>query len=252
MPLYLWMMHDARCSGPGLNQRRQDLSTSPRGLVAERAFGRPDTEYAGQSSQSALVNDNMMMPTHTAHCKEMAVAQAEQLRRNRALSTPTSTRGYLNVLATRSHISEEKKIDEDDMISYLHQALAALNDKYARVTYLGKHTAPSRENDTCLYARHRINGVSQCIGEIASLQTNTHTTLLHVNMHASDAALVQERGWGVPSPVGTFDRMATLCRSTKPSGMVLPMPRNPEELEQVIIPVLEAAVCCVAGVEQLA
>jgi len=204
------------------------------------------------SKQRILPHAHWEQRLDSDEAKELAAAQAEQLRRNRALSTTTSTRGYLNGLAARSHIIEEKKVDENDMISYLHQALAAINDRYARVTYLGKHTVPGRENDTCLYARQRINGVSQCIGEIASLQTNTHTTLLHVNVHASDAALVQERGWGVPSPVGTFDRMVTLCRATKPSAMVLPMPRNPEELQEVIIPVLEAAVCCVAGVEQLA
>jgi len=181
-----------------------------------------------------------------------AAAQVAQIRRNRALSSTTSTRGYLNTLTARSHTVDDKKIDEDDIISDLEHALAEISEKYAEVTYLGKHTARGRESDVCLYARHRINGVSKCVGEIASLPRSKHTTLLHVNVHSSDAALIQERGWGISGPVSTFDRLATLCCATKPSGMVLPMARNSEELRTVIVPVLEAAVCCVAGVEQLA
>ncbi|KAJ9656162.1 hypothetical protein H2198_005124 [Neophaeococcomyces mojaviensis] len=181
-----------------------------------------------------------------------AAAQVAQIRRKRALSTTTSTRGYLNTITARSNVVGEKKIDEEDIISDLHQALKDINEKYAEVTYLGKHTARGRETDTCLYACHRINGVSKCVGEIASLQRNKHTTLLHVNVHSSDATLIKENGWGISSPVTTFHQLTTLYCATKPSEIVLPMPRNSEELNTVIVPVLEAAVCCVAGVEQLA
>lgn len=180
------------------------------------------------------------------------VAQLSQIRRNRAQSHSSSARGYLNVLATRSHAVDEKKMDEEEMISEVEQALGELRQKYDEVTYLGKHTARGRENDSCLYARHRINGLSKCDGEIASLQRNKHTVLLRVNVHSSDATLIQEKEWGMQSPVSALSKLTTLCCATEPTAVVMPMPRTSEELQTVIVPILEAAICCVTGAEQLA
>lgn len=174
--------------------------------------------------------------------------EAEMLRKYQASSTVSSKRGFLSRLVMREAFVESKQ-SEEDMVNNITALMQDLRQYFDHVTYLGTHTAKGRENDACLYARYRQNGITQCIGEIASLRRTQHSVQLLVNLTSTDAAFIQERGWGAASG---RRGLATISSAAKATEMIMPLPRNMEELNTVARPVLEAAICCVAGVEQCA
>lgn len=179
---------------------------------------------------------------------EEEAQEAEKLRRYQASSTVSSKRGFLSGLAIREAFVESKH-SEEDMVNNVTALMRDLRQYFDHVTYLGTHTTKGRENDACLYARYRQNGITQCIGEIASLQRNQHGVHLLVSLTSTDAAYIQERGWGTTT--GKRD-LATISSAAKATEVIMPLPRNTEELNTVARSVLEAAICCVAGVEQCA
>lgn len=179
---------------------------------------------------------------------EEEAEEAEMLRKYRASSTISSKRGFLSRLGVREAFVESKQ-SEEDMVNSLTALMKDLRHYFDHVTYFGTHTAKARENDACLYARYRQNGISQCIGEVASLKQTQHGVQLLVNLTSTDATFIQEHGWGAAS--GRRD-LATISSAAKATEMVMPLPRNMQELNTVTRPILEAAVCCVAGVEQCA
>lgn len=181
---------------------------------------------------------------------EEAMQRASESRRYRCLSIASSRRGFLHDLAARESFVNGK-LCESDMITTVQRMMREVRLKFDEVVYLGKHTSKGRESDACLYARYRSNGMTRCIGEVASLRQGRHGDHIMVSLTNTDAALVQEKGWGVPSG-RTFGQLATYFNTARATEIVMPMPRNSEELRTIIQPVLEAAICSIARVEPCA
>jgi len=182
---------------------------------------------------------------------EETATEESKLRRHRCLSSASSNRGLLNNLATRASFVDAK-LCESDMVTAVESLMMDIRLKFDEVAYLGRHTGKGREDEVCLYARYRLNGMTRCIGEVSSLRHGRHGAHIMVSLTSTDAALVQEKGWGVPSNKNSIDQLAAYFRATRTTELGMPLPRNMEELRTVSRPVLEAAVCSLAGVEQYA
>lgn len=176
--------------------------------------------------------------------------EAAEVRRYRSLST-NSGRGLLHDLVSRASFVDGK-LSDGDMIVAVECMMREIRLKFDEIAYLGKHTSKGREDDACLYARYRLNGMTKCIGEIASLRYGGHVAHIMVSLTSADAALVQEKGWGLPSSKSSLGQLATVFSVARTTEMAMPLPRNSEELWTVLQPVLKAAVCSVAGVEPCA
>lgn len=182
---------------------------------------------------------------------EDAAQQSIKVRCSKSLSTASSNRGFLHNLPARTSFVDGK-LSESDMISAVECMMREVRVKFDEVAYLGKHTSRGRENDACLYARYRLNGLTKCIGEVSSLRQSRHGIHVMVSLTGTDAALVQEKCWGVPSSKSSFNQLAGLFSAKETSEIVMPLPRNIEELRTVTQPVVEAAICSVGGVEPCA
>ncbi|KAK5100262.1 hypothetical protein LTR70_001750 [Exophiala xenobiotica] len=182
---------------------------------------------------------------------EEAARQAAEVRRYKSLLTTTFERGLLHDLDTRASFVDGK-LSDSDMIIAVARMMREIRLKFDEIAYLGKHTSKGREDDACLYARYRLHGMTKCIRKTASLRRGRHVGHIMVSLTPTDAALVQEKGWGAPSSKSSLGRLATLVSVAKTTEMVMPLPRNSKELRAVVQPVLESDVCSVAGVEPCA
>lgn len=151
-------------------------------------------------------------------------------------------RGFLTaILAPREPYVDSKR----DMRWNLAGVLRDLRYTFDNVTYLGMSSVCDETGrpDVCLYARHRRNGITSCQGEIASLHICKSSRYLQVRLSRADSILVKEAGWALEAPKTWQERVRNLCSfSDDTCTCLMPLPRNCDELDTVIKPVIEAAI----------
>lgn len=126
---------------------------------------------------------------------EEAARQAAEVRRYRSLPTTNSGRGLLHDLVSRASFVDGK-LSDGDMIVAVECMMREIRLMLDEIAYLGKHTSKGREDDACLYARYRLNGMTECVGEIASLRYGGHVA------HIMGQPYIRRRNFGSGKGMG--------------------------------------------------